>query len=682
MAFTFDSNNNLNVALVGSTPVVSENLASVGGANITLGAKTSANSLPVVLASDEATLPVSIAGTVAENLTQVGGASVTLGAKTSANSIPVVLASDEANVPVIGAISAFASTTITSATSTGLVLSIPCAGYSTVLVDLRSLNTCTGGMIQFEGVGPGNFNSSVMGMRQIDSSSQQFYDATSTQSLALSNDTRIIYQIPVAGLSTVNVILSPAFTGSGSILLAGRASNGSAPGPTTVGQSDATKLNATVTGAVTTTGAISSAANAVWNSATPVSTTLTVSSAGMSAVKVEFSCDGGTFTQGIIAFRVGGLLYHVTGMRQSKFGEQLYDATSTFTPTPSANYIYWFEVGGLDNFVLVLEQAITGTGNVTISAKATAQPIPGPTTVGQSDASKLNATVVGGISPIVNTVWTSATAGGTHLDLNCAGMGSVVATVATTSGTFSSGRIRFFAESNGGFGYDITGMRMRTFGGTYQQAYDADHILTLLTSDSYSYWFPVSGFSVFRIYLDAAITGSGSVTISLQAASAPIPGPTTVGQSDSSKHRVGAHGNTGSFRALFSGPAAGNNASVTVPAGKKWIVQSIQVIMATNATAANREMFIYVLDGTATQLFQTPVLSGPAATLFQPASLTYTYNFSPATNFYMTGVVHNNIAMPFPALALGPASQILTNVQSLQAGDVVTMNVGMIELPD
>ncbi|SRR6266566_1023633 len=46
------------------TGTVAENLTQVGGSAVTLGAKTSANSIPVVLASDEATLPVSIAGTV------------------------------------------------------------------------------------------------------------------------------------------------------------------------------------------------------------------------------------------------------------------------------------------------------------------------------------------------------------------------------------------------------------------------------------------------------------------------------------------------------------------------------------------------------------------------------------------------------------------------------------------
>lgn len=55
-----------------------------------------ANPLPVTLAS------TTITNTVAENLAQLGGAAVSLGSKTSANSIPVVLASDEAALPVTG----------------------------------------------------------------------------------------------------------------------------------------------------------------------------------------------------------------------------------------------------------------------------------------------------------------------------------------------------------------------------------------------------------------------------------------------------------------------------------------------------------------------------------------------------------------------------------------------------
>lgn len=118
----------------------STNVTKVGGAAVTLGAKASAASIPVVLATDEAALPVTAAslplpagaataakqdtinttlgspmqqtgGTVTTtppadattNITKVGGTAVTLGAKASAASIPVVLATDEAALPVTAA---------------------------------------------------------------------------------------------------------------------------------------------------------------------------------------------------------------------------------------------------------------------------------------------------------------------------------------------------------------------------------------------------------------------------------------------------------------------------------------------------------------------------------------------------------------------------------------------------
>jgi hypothetical protein len=74
----------------------------------TVGSKTSANSIPVVIASDQGAVAVS--GTVAatqgtspwvENVSQwLGSTAPTVGSKTSANSVPVVIASDQGAVAV------------------------------------------------------------------------------------------------------------------------------------------------------------------------------------------------------------------------------------------------------------------------------------------------------------------------------------------------------------------------------------------------------------------------------------------------------------------------------------------------------------------------------------------------------------------------------------------------------
>lgn len=94
------------------------NETQIGGSAYSLGQKTSALSAPVVISSDQSSLPVSVAnfpatqvvsGTVTANQggapwsvneTQIGGSSYTLGQKTSATSAPVVISSDQPPVTV------------------------------------------------------------------------------------------------------------------------------------------------------------------------------------------------------------------------------------------------------------------------------------------------------------------------------------------------------------------------------------------------------------------------------------------------------------------------------------------------------------------------------------------------------------------------------------------------------
>lgn len=88
---TGTSANPLRVDPTGTTtqPV---NVASwIGSTAPTVGQKTSANSIPVVLSSDLAN--------VSTNVAQWGGSATTLGSKVSASSVPVVLASDQTQLP-------------------------------------------------------------------------------------------------------------------------------------------------------------------------------------------------------------------------------------------------------------------------------------------------------------------------------------------------------------------------------------------------------------------------------------------------------------------------------------------------------------------------------------------------------------------------------------------------------
>lgn len=105
-----DSSGYLYVDIAGSAGTLNTNLTEVGGAAISLGQKTSAASLPVVIASDQSTLPISAAslplptGAATSALQTTGNSSLStisgqlpasLGQKLSAASMSVVVASDD-----------------------------------------------------------------------------------------------------------------------------------------------------------------------------------------------------------------------------------------------------------------------------------------------------------------------------------------------------------------------------------------------------------------------------------------------------------------------------------------------------------------------------------------------------------------------------------------------------------
>jgi hypothetical protein len=83
----------------GHLATIDTKTTSIDGKLNSLGQKAMAASVPVVLASDQSSIPVSFSGTSATNLTQVGGAAVALGQTTKSASLPVTLASDQGNLP-------------------------------------------------------------------------------------------------------------------------------------------------------------------------------------------------------------------------------------------------------------------------------------------------------------------------------------------------------------------------------------------------------------------------------------------------------------------------------------------------------------------------------------------------------------------------------------------------------
>jgi hypothetical protein len=108
------------------------NLISVSGSAITLGPKTMASSIPVVIASNQTALAIA---TTAVNLTQVGGTAFGLGPQSSATSISVTLAPDMG--PVTG--TAFMARGSTTSSTTTAVQVLGTTGNATTRWYLTSL---------------------------------------------------------------------------------------------------------------------------------------------------------------------------------------------------------------------------------------------------------------------------------------------------------------------------------------------------------------------------------------------------------------------------------------------------------------------------------------------------------------------------------------------------------------
>lgn len=110
-------------------------------------------------------------------------------------------------------------------------------------------------------------------------------------------------------------------------------------------------------------------------------------------------------------------------------------------------------------------------------------------------------------------------------------------------------------------------------------------------------------------------------------------------------------------------PAAGVEVADNVPAGEIWELISVRFVLVTDATVANREVRLFISDGS-NNIFR----SGTG--VLQVASLTINY-FAAAFGF--RGALDNaglELAIPIPpGLILLPAYVLGTATFNLQAGD-------------
>ena len=139
--------------------------------------------------------------------------------------------------------------------------------------------------------------------------------------------------------------------------------------------------------------------------------------------------------------------------------------------------------------------------------------------------------------------------------------------------------------------------------------------------------------------------------------------------------RVNPAAQTGSFASKVNVASAGADATVTVPAGKKWIVRGLKVNLAASSQAATRQVRLVAFDAASNAIF----FKVPPGTQILSTSVAY-YLYSGLTDDAGGALANNSShSYSFPAaLVLGPGCTINTAVSSIQSSDVVTL-IAMVE---
>lgn len=141
--------------------------------------------------------------------------------------------------------------------------------------------------------------------------------------------------------------------------------------------------------------------------------------------------------------------------------------------------------------------------------------------------------------------------------------------------------------------------------------------------------------------------------------------------------RLNPYGAAGSCKVSTAGPITGaaGAPSVTVPAGKKWLVMSVTVVVANTAVAGSRQVAVKITNGT------TEISHTPASTQNPTPSTTVRWTFGPS--IVAQAIVNGNTTSPMPSLVLGPGYVIFGQLETGgDAGDTTTVAVNYIEYSD
>lgn len=120
-------------------------------------------------------------------------------------------------------------------------------------------------------------------------------------------------------------------------------------------------------------------------------------------------------------------------------------------------------------------------------------------------------------------------------------------------------------------------------------------------------------------------------------------------------------------------PAAGSNATLTVPTGEVWEVQWIVAELVTSAVAASRYMNVVpFINGQNLRSRYNPYA--------QPASTTAYYSLAEGLPNDTT-LFQQSVTQSFPKLTLGPGDYLITSVAGIDPGDQITLTAAYSKYP-
>ena len=130
--------------------------------------------------------------------------------------------------------------------------------------------------------------------------------------------------------------------------------------------------------------------------------------------------------------------------------------------------------------------------------------------------------------------------------------------------------------------------------------------------------------------------------------------------------RTNPAGQTGSYGTTYATGSGSALPTITVPAGKKWLLQAMQLTFTVANSGSARTCGVYVKDASSHTI--AAIYFGVAAT----TNTTTAYSVGQGMP-YSTSIVQSNASAPFPPISLGPGCEILALEISGVAGDTVDL---------